>query len=48
MQSCREQQEKKTFNEQRKDIKENNRIGKTRDQENLEISSEHFMQEWVR
>ena len=47
MQSCREQQEKKTFNEQHKDIKENNRIGKTRDQENLEISSEHFMQEWA-
>ena len=40
--------EKKTFfNEQRKDIKENNRMGKTRDQENLEISSEHFMQEWA-
>ena len=39
--------EKKTFNEQRKDIDENNRMGKTRDQENLEISSEHFMQEWA-
>ena len=40
--------EKKTFfNEQHKDIKENNRMGKTRDQENLEISSEHFMQEWA-
>ena len=28
-------------------LKENNRIGKTRDQENLEISSEHFMHEWA-
>ena len=36
------------FNEQCKEIEENNRMGKTRDLfKKIEISREHFMQEWA-
>ena len=41
--------DKKAFlNEQGKETEENNRMGKTRDfSKNLEISREHFRQEWA-
>ena len=36
------------FNEQCKEIEENNRMGKTRDLfKKIEISREHFMQRWA-
>ena len=36
------------FNEQCKEIEENNRMGKTRDLfKKIEISREYFMQEWA-
>ena len=41
--------DKKTFvSDQRKEIEENNRMGKTRDFfKKLEIPKEHFMQRWA-
>ena len=37
------------FSDQRKEIEENNRMGKTRDRsKKLEIPREHFMQRWAR
>ena len=41
--------DKKAFNNQCKELEENNRMGKTRDLfKKIEIPREHFMQRWAR
>ena len=47
-QRIKRRDKKAFFNEQCKEIEENNRTGKTISSRKLEISREHFMQEWAR